>query len=331
MGFLKNRVNFNLTYFKTISESQILAVTTAPSTGFLSRTTNVGRVDNQGFEGLMNITAVKNSNFRWDISANFTRIRNKVISISEGVTQSSIGGAAFTGTIPSFVVDQPYGVIRGNKKPRVTDRNSPFYDQYIINPSTGLFAPELSNEIIADPNPEWQGGITNTLSYKGISASFLVDAIYGNDIISFSNGTYKSAGALKETAVNRTAPRVIPGVIQTGTGADGKPTYVQNNIQVDAQQYWSSFGLQSDLNVYDATAYRLREVSLGYSLPKKFLEGTPFGQASLTLSGRNLFYYAPNAPFDPEVNTQGAGNIRGLELQGSPNARNYGINLRFTL
>jgi hypothetical protein len=82
--------------------------------------------------------------------------------------------------------------------------------------------------------------------------------------------------------------------------------------------------------VYDATVYRLRETSIGYAIPKAFLERSPFGQASITLSARNLFYYAPNANFDPEVNTQGAGNIRGLELQGPPNTRNYGVNLRLT-
>ena len=331
LGFFNNRLTLDLTYFKTISENQIINVSTAPSSGFLTRTTNVGRVDNQGFEGLLTLTPVKTSNFRWDVSANFTRIRNKVISISEGVKESAIVGNAFTGTIPSFVVNQPYGVIRGGRKPRVTDRNSEFFGQYIINPTNGLFAPDLQNEIIADPNPEWQGGINNSVSFKGLTASFLVDAIYGSDVISFTTGSYRGAGALKETGVDREAPRVIPGVIPIAA-ADGSITgYRPNNIQVDAQTYWSSFGLQSDLNVYDATVYRLREVSLGYALPKGLLERTPFGQASISLSGRNLFFYAPNAPFDPEVNTQGAGNIRGLELQGSPNARNYGINLRFTL
>lgn len=331
LGFFKNRVSLDLTYFKTISENQILAVSTAPSSGFLSRTTNVGRVDNSGYEALVNITPVRTNSFRWDVSVNFTRIRNLVKSISEGVTESAIGGNAFTGTIPSFVVGQPYGVIRGNKKPRVTDTNSEYFGQYIINPVSGLFAPELTNQIISDPNPEWQGGINNTLSFKGITASFLVDAVYGGDVISFTAGTFKANGSLAETGRNREAPRVIPGVIQTGVGTDGRPTYRPNDIQVDAQSYWGSFGLQSDLNVYDATVYRLREVSLGYTLPKGLLERTPFGGATISLSGRNLYYLAPNAPFDPEVNTQGAGNIRGLELQGSPNARNYGVNLRFTL
>jgi hypothetical protein len=136
---------------------------------------------------------------------------------------------------------------------------------------------------------------------------------------------------LAETGKDRELPRVIPGVIPI-TATDGTVTgYRPNNIQVSAQNYWQSFGLQSDLGVYDATVYRLREVSLGYSLPKALLERTPFGNASISVSGRNLLYYAPNANFDPELNTQGAGNIRGLDLQGPPNARTYGVNLRFTL
>jgi hypothetical protein len=331
LGFFNNRLSLDLAYYHTISSNQIIAVTTAPSTGFLNRTTNVGRLDNKGIEALVTYNPIQTDNFRWDISANFTRIRNEVKEIAEGVLESQIPGNTFTGTSPSFVVGQPYGVIRGPKKPRVTDRNSPYYDQYIINGTTGFFAPEVSNQVIADPNPEWQGGITNTLNFKGLTASVVVDATKGGDIISFTTATYKTQGALKETGENREAPRVIPGVIQTGVNSDGTPSYRPNDIQVDAQGFWASHGLQSDLNVFDATAYRLREISVGYDLPKSLLDRSPFGQVNLSISGRNLYYYAPNAPFDPETNTQGAGNIRGLELQGSPNVRNYGVNLRFTL
>lgn len=150
--------------------------------------------------------------------------------------------------------------------------------------------------------------------------------------MSFTEGFYRSRGALAETGVDRTAPRVIPGVIVTGRDASGNITSTRpNNIQVDAQSYWSSFGLQSDLNVYDATAYRLRELSLGYSVPKSLLDKTPFGAISFQLLARNLFYYAPNTGFDPELNTQGAGNIRGLDIQGPPNTRTYGATLRFSL
>lgn len=335
LGFFNNRLTFDLTYFYTRSEDQILPVTTPGSSGYLSRFTNVGRVDNKGYEALMIVNPVRTSNFRWDINANFTRIRNKVVSIAPDVETASVNGSAFIGSVPSFRKGEPYGVIIGSKFPRVPEKDPVtgaaidprFVGRYIINGNTGTFDTNtVPNSIIADPNPDWQGGITNTLTYRGVALSFLVDATYGAELLSFSNAVLKANGALKETAENREAPRLIPGVIRS---ADG--TYRENNIQLDAQAYYGAIGgLQSEFNVYDATVYRLRELSIGYSLPKALLERTPFGAAAITLSGRNLFYYAPNTNFDPEVNTQGAGNIRGLELQSPPNSRNYGVNLRFS-
>lgn len=335
LGFFNNRLSFDLGYFYTISESQILPVTLAASTGYNAVYANVGRLENRGFEALMNLTAVRTTNFRWDVTANFTRIRNLVTSITDGVTSSSINGSAFIGSVPSYKVGQPYGVIIGNALQRVPAVdpvtnvvNDPQYvGKYVINPANGVFDTGVANSVIADPNRKWEGGITNTFSYRGIELSFLVDAKYGGELLSFTNASLKSSGNLYETGVDRDAPRIIPGVIRN---ADG--TFRPNNIQIDAQTYWgASGGLQSQLNVYDATAYRLREVTIGYSLPKNLLDRTPFGQIRFSFSGRNLFYYAPNANFDPEQNTQGAGNIRGLELQGAPNTRNYGANIRFTL
>ena len=334
LGFFNNHLSFELTYFYTRSENQILPVTVAASSGFNARYANVGRLDNKGFEGLMNLNPIRTSNFRWDITANFTRIKNEVISIAEGVTSSSVNGAAFIGSVPSFKVGQPYGVIIGNALPRVPalnaagQPNDPQYvGKYIINPTNGLFDAGIPNSVIANPNPLWQGGLTNTFNYRGVELSFLVDAKYGGELLSFTNAALKSSGNLYETGINRDVPRAIPGVIANGDGS-----YRPNNIQIDAQSFWgASGGLQSQLNVYDATVYRLREVSLGYSVPTSLLSHTPFGQARLSVSGRNLYFYAPNANFDPDVNTQGAGNIRGLEVQGAPNTRNYGVNLRFTL
>ena len=335
LGFFNNRLSFELTGFYTRSVDQIIPLSIASSSGFGTIFTNVGRVDNTGFEGIMLVNPVKTSAFRWDISANFTRIKNEVVSIIPGVNTSTILGGGFIGSQPSFREGQPYGVIIGNALPRVLakdpvtgrDNDPSIVGKYIINPTNGTFAPGVANSVIANPNPLWQGGITNTFNYRGVELSFLVDAKYGGEVLSFTNASLKGSGNLYETGINRDAPRIIPGVIRN---ADG--TYRPNNIQIDAQTYWgASGGLQSPLNVYDASVYRLREVSLGYSLPKDLLERTPFGQVRFSVSGRNLLYYAPNANFDPELNTQGAGNIRGLDLQGAPNTRNYGVNLRFTL
>jgi TonB-linked SusC/RagA family outer membrane protein len=325
VGFFNNRVTLDATVYKTVSTSQIVPVTLPGSTGYTSFYTNSGEIDNKGLEVLATITPVKAaSGFNWDIAANYTLLRNTVVSIYPGVNSSSIPGSAFTGSVPSYVVGQPYGVILGQKKATAPD------GQYLIDGKTGLWVPELSSQVTANPNNKWQGGVTNTLSYKGLSFSFLIDAIVGGDILSFTQAAYRNSGMLKETGADRTAPRIIPGVIAV-TNPDGTTSYKQNNIQIDAQSYWSNQGLQSDLNVFDATHYTLREVNLSYSLPASLIQRTPFGNVTFSLSGRNLFYYAPNANFFPEVNTQGAGNIRGLDLQGPPSVRSYGAYLRFTL
>ncbi|WP_324676611.1 SusC/RagA family TonB-linked outer membrane protein [Hymenobacter sp. GOD-10R] len=319
VGFFNNRITVDLTAYKTISSNQIVPITIPGSTGFIQRYANVGRLDNKGIEALVNVTPFRNDNFRWDISANYTRNRNKVVYIAEGVERARINGQGFIGSLPFIVAGQPYGVIVGGKKATAPD------GQYIIDGRTGLFVADIPNSIIADPNVKWQGGLTNSFAYRGINFSFLIDTRQGGDVLSFTNGTYRNNGALEETGKDRELPRIIPGVIDNGDG-----TYRPNNIEVDAQSYWQSFGLQSNLNVYDGTVYRLREVVLGYDLPKSLLTKLPFGQVGISLTARNLFYYAPNANFDPELNTQGAGNIRGLDLQGPPNARTYGANLRFS-
>jgi hypothetical protein len=113
--------------------------------------------------------------------------------------------------------------------------------------------------------------------------------------------------------------------------ADGK--YVPNNIQIPAQTYWTGMGQTSsagDLGVFDATTFRVREVTVGVDISGAKVGTKIFQTARFSVFGRNLFYYAPNSPFDPEMNTQGASNTRGLELQSAFNARNIGASFRLT-
>lgn len=332
IALFKSRVSIDFAAFREVSTDQIFRVSMAPSTGFATQLTNVGEMQNKGIEGLVNVTAVSSKNFKWDITANYTRIRNKVISISPGITQSSISGTgtayagtagtnAFTGTIPSIVEGQPYGVIVGSKLPRTDD------GQFIINGTTGTFAAGIAGSVLADPNPDYRLGVTNTISYKMFSLSALLEYRQGGDIVSFSAGFGKSAGTIKETAVDRELPRIIPGVILDP--ASNK--YVPNTIQIPAQVYWRAFGLQSDLNVYDATVFRVREVSLGVTIPADVARKVRLNGARFNVFGRNLFYKAPNSPLDPEVNTAGASNILGLEIQSAPNNRSLGVSLTLSL
>jgi TonB-linked SusC/RagA family outer membrane protein len=328
LGLFKNKISIDVSYFKEISKDQIFDVSLAPSTGFATQTTNVGEMYNKGWEAVVSVTPVSSKNFKWDISANYTKIKNKVISIAPGITISSLSGTGsayagtsgtsqFVGSIASIVEGQPYGVIVGSKFPRSPD------GQFIINPVTGFFATAIPGQVLADPNPDFRFGVTNTLTYKIFTLSALVDYRQGGEIVSFTAGFAKSRGTLKETAVDREQPRIIPGVIFDA--ANNK--YVPNTIQIPTQVYWQNFGLQNDLNVYDATVFRFRELSLGVNIPSDLLKKVYLTSARFSVFARNLFYVAPNSPLDPEVNTAGAGNIQGLELQSAPNSRSIGVSL----
>ncbi|MEO7445410.1 MAG: SusC/RagA family TonB-linked outer membrane protein, partial [Ferruginibacter sp.] len=317
LGFLNNRITLDVAMFNQKSTDQIINVALAPSTGYNSKTTNIGELRNRGIEILLNVAPLSSKDLRWDISYNFTRIRNKVISISPGIESFSITGNAFTGSVPSIKVGQPYGVILGG----VIPRNAEGFR--LINPATGLYMPNVAGQVLANPNSDYSMGLTNNLKYKNLSLGITTDFTKGGQILSFTSGLYKSRGVLDITAVDRESPRILDGVIEVSPGK-----YIPNNIQISSQSYWGVLGgLQSEFNVYDATVLRLREISLGYDIPSngKFVKGLRF-----SIFGRNLYYYAPNAIFDPSVNTQGAGNIRGLELQSAPNARTIGANIKFT-
>lgn len=321
IGFLQNRISLAVTYFSSSSTDQILNVAISNSSGFDTQTSNVGEMTNKGWEVELSGTILSRGGFTWDISGNFTRIRNKVVSIIPGVESSTIPGNSFIGISPSFKVGEPYGVIIG------TDYTKNEAGERLVNPATGLYVPGTPNSVISNPNHDWLAGLTNTFTYKGFTLNALFDIKYGGELYSFGWVDLRSNGSLAITGVDRDQPRILPGVIENTDG-----TFRPNDIQISAQTYWGALGgLASKAAVFDATTIRFREASLSYELPQSLLSKTPFGSVSIGITGRNLWFFAPYAPGDPELNTQGAGNIQGLDLNGAPNTRNYGVNLRITL
>jgi TonB-linked SusC/RagA family outer membrane protein len=322
LGFFNNRASLDAAYFNTVSTSQIFNVGIPPSSGFTTETVNAGKMTNKGVELTVTVTPVLTHDFKWDLTYNFTKIVNKVVSIFPGITSFSIPGSAFIGSIPSIKVGQPYGVIIGGLIPRDSATGA-----RLINSGTGVYATTIANQVLSNPNPEYSMGITNTFRYKSLSLGFTFNFIKGGQVLSFTAASYKSRGAYIETAKDRDKPWTLPGEIQIAPGK-----FIQNNIQIPAQTYWQTLGgLQSEFNVYDATVFRMQDLSIGYDLPAKVTKGMGINYIRISLFANNLFHIAPNAFFDPELNTQGAGNIRGLDLQGAPNARTMGASLKVSL
>jgi hypothetical protein len=329
---LNNIIGLDLTYFSRSSTDQIASAAVARSTGFTQEIVNIGELTNKGWEIGVDVTPVKLSNsFTWNSYVAFTKIRSEIVDAGP-TGEIFIGGAGSTfGTIHRN--GAPYGQIFGTSNARDDEGN------ILIDKNTGLPFPTQTSGIIGDPNPDFTLGWTNTFSFKGITLMALMDWRQGGDFYSFTAASLMLRGQLANS-IDREGLRVVPGVYgsnQTYAATlDENGNKIQNTTPITAfdshfSNGWGAYG-QDEVNVYDGTVIRLRELSLGYSLPKSILENTPFGRASISLTGRNLWFNAPNVleglNLDPEqLTTTADSNQQGFEYGATPTTRRYGFNV----
>ncbi|UII32370.1 SusC/RagA family TonB-linked outer membrane protein [Fulvivirga ulvae] len=344
LAFFEDRINLDVTYYKRNSTDQIANVTLPSASGFEQLITNFGDLENKGWEIGLGLVPVKLGNgFKWETYTTFTKNESKVLALSDGVERINIRNLFGGGVRPILEVGQPYGALYGSVSARDDEGN------FLIDPRTGILFPSLENNglgIIGDPNPDFTMGFINTFSFKGITLQALIDYRHGGDMYTTTVERLLGRGVTKDTE-DRESSRIIPGFYgDPNTGQpllDESGNKIPNTTQITTNDLFfsnggsqQSFGINGadEMSVYDGTVIRLREVSLGYQLPKKLLEKTPFGSASITFTGRNLWYNAPNIPeytnFDPEVNGFGSTNTQGIEYASAPQSKRYGVNLKFT-
>ena len=335
LKFLNNRVSLDAAYFQRNSTDQILSAALPRTTGFTQQIVNFGELENKGWEIGLNVTPVKLSNgFTWDSYIAFTRIRSLVVDA--GPTGEVIIGGPGTSLATIHRNGAPYGQIFGTVNARSDD------GQLLIDPNTGLPFGTGQSEIIGDPNPDFTMGWSHTFSYKGITLRALIDWKQGGDFYSFTGASLILRGQLKQS-IDREGLRVVPGILGSNQTfqpiTDTGGNFIKNTVPITAfdshfTDGWGAYG-QDEVNVYDGTTIRLREISLGYSLPASLLSKTPFGRVNISVSGRNLWWKAPNVlqdlNLDPEVlaGTSGS-NVQGFEYGAAPTTRRYGVNLNLT-
>ena len=339
LSFWKRRINLDLSVYRKISTNLIAPVSLPESAGYTQLYTNFGEISNKGIEIDLTVRPIQTKSFTWDIHGAFTKNKNIVVKLKEGIDRFATGGV-LTSISPYFEAGMPYGYLRGTKSLRDADGN------LLINPATGGMIVADDQGMIGDPNPDYKLGISNSFSYKGFFLNALFDMTKGGDLYSVTVTSELGRGVTQDTK-DRETSWVIPGVYgdpntKQAILVGGKTVPNQTRITTN-DLYFSpnanngaTFGINTatEWNVYDATVYRLREVTLGYELPKKLFKKLPFNTVTVSMSGRNLWFLAPNFPkysnFDPEVNSYGATNIQGIELSAAPTTRRYGVNLNVT-
>jgi len=335
--FFNNRLGLDFTYYDQKTTDDILDIGVSQASGFASTSVNVGKLTNKGIEVLLTVTPIRTSTLNWDISLNFAKNNSKVVSLIEG--QNSLVVDPFTAeprtrtVLIKQIVGQPYGMITG-----LTQLRDPATGLLVFDTTGGSVRPftDGSYQILGNGVADFTGGLNNSITWKNLNLSFLIDFKSGGDIYSGTNVRMTEAGFTKQTLLGREgeAPLTVNGVVQSGTNADGSPKYsafTKTLAPGQAADYWNYLGEQAEENfVYDASFIKLRQVTLGYTLPGRLFKNSPVKSLMVSFVGRNLAILHKNTPnIDPEASYQ-SGNNQGLDYFGMPPSRTYGFNVRAT-
>ena len=313
MRFFKNRLNVDFTYYNTISKNQIINLAIDPTTGYTSYSVNAGKIQSHGFEVMLNIIPVKNKSFQWDVSMNWASNRAFVKELAAGLD---------TYQLPSTVLSNQARVGgRMGDMYGTTFRRDPEGNIIYLN---GITQDDPTLKLLGNYNPDWTAGISNNFNYKGIIASFLFDWRFGGEFYPYMYVRANEAGQLVESLEGRDN-----GIVGKGVKLDASGKYVPNDVNVRGETYWGAY-FNGEAGTFDGTWLKLREVKIGYAIPKKWLKRSPVKDISILLVGRNLALWTQVPHVDPDTSAMsGDAVVPGSENMSLPSSRSFGFNLNF--
>ena len=310
--FFQNRFNVSLTYYKTNTRNQYFVVSSPFETGLRNRYVNAGNVQNQGFEASLGWFQPFNDDFSWQTDVNLSFNDNKIVELVDGLpnglTLSDFGGAKIIlkegGEYGDLYVRH---MVYEDGKPQITADGKP-----VISGD-----PTADEEFyVGNMNSKWNLSWNNTFRYKDFTLSFLIDGRIGGKVLSMTEATMDGWGVSE----------------RTGEARDNGGTVTVDGVTFDAQKYYTTVGSTSyntaydnSQYVYNATNFRLRELSLGYTF--RNLLGTG-NHLTLSLIGRNLFFFYKDAPMDPDVSIGTGNGMQGIDIFSLPTSRSFGLNIK---
>lgn len=312
----KNRVYGDFSVYKITTKDLIFDVPVDPGTGFSFFRENVGEITNSGIEFLLGGAPVSTPDFRWDISANISKNKNELVSLIDGqetflFSQSNSG-----------VVDVRAQVEGGYGDIYTTTWLRNEAGQLIVT-AEGRPQATSEREKFGNYQPDFSGGVTNTLRYKDFTLSALIDFRIGGEVFGWTESALDAAGVSTNSLQYRETGITVEGVVEQPDGS-----FLPNTTQISAQDYWGAVSGIGSEYIYDQTNIRLRELSLSFRLPSSIIENIGIGSASLSVIGRNLFFLSKKADnFDPE-STYATGNLgQGVLFYSLPTTRSFGFSL----
>jgi TonB-linked SusC/RagA family outer membrane protein len=320
---LYDRLTIGITGYYQLSKNQIVTAPSSPSSGFSTVLQNIGKVSNKGIELNLNATLLKDlKGLNWSVYFNYAMNKSKVIKVSTERNEVQLGTGS---TAISLVAKegQPFGIFKAETYLRDS------LGRIMLNFANGLPLQSQSQGYFGTFQPKYTMGFGSTLSWKGLSVNVAFDLKKGGVFWSNSKSNGEFSGTTTSTLLNNRVPFIHPntsykdpisGLIVANTSL-ATPTDVT---------YFSA--LQESDHLIDASYIKLREISLGYSVPSKCFKGSPISAISIGVYGRNLKTWVPksNAYADPELGSfDGANsNAQGFETSTAPFSRSYGFDFK---
>ena len=318
-----NKLSIDATFYDNETLGDIVGVSASSTSGYASALANLGNVSNKGIELLLKVKPIVTDDFAMELSFNYTNNDSKIVATND------------TGGMVSL--DEPRGVA-GNRNMRVMhivgERYGALFGTSFVRSASGAIVhensagypqPKIDNnrKILGFGVAPTQLGIGASFKYKDFNAGLLIEGKSGGQIMSGSNAEMLGRGLHKMTipAGGREAGFVPSGVMEDGSK-------ITTSLSVAQQQnYWNKYNDAAEAGITDADYMRLRQLSIGYNLPSEKLEGSFIQSASISLIGKNLFFFSNSVDnVDPE-SAYNSNNSQGLEYWGMPVPRTVGVNL----
>lgn len=311
--FFNNRLGVDLTYYNNQTEDDLLPGSISPTSGYGAAFQKVGKMSNRGIELLINATPVQTKDFNWDISLNLAKNTNLVDTLGPDIADIRVNESRTRNAYIHHVAGLPYSQIMGFTALRDANGNLILDDNNLPQRDNTNFGP------LGTGVHDLTMGILNNFSYKGINVSALIDIKTGGFIYNATNAYSYLRGLHKNTLEGREG-----GLTVTGVNANGDAV----TETVDAQDYYQRFAFNiTEEFVEDADFAKLRQLTIGYSLPRSIMDKLPLNAITVSAVGRNLaILWRKTTNIDPE-SMYTTGNAQGLEMFGVPTSRSYGFNL----
>ena len=343
LKFFNGRIDIDAAYYNRITDDQIFTLPTDPASGFSSQVVNFGKVRNRGVELMVNFIPVQTRDWQWELGFNWTKNYNEVLSLPEGMggKTSIYGYTAGNDNVTAYAeVGKPIGQFYTYLPTYVDDEKSPYYgrpvvDRYgrpVVNTGNGIQDTGLNMQ------HDWIGGVTTSLTWKGLTLSAAFDIRQGGYMFSRTKNLMQFTGNGIITAYNNRNPFIIPNsVVATSDGYAPNTTPILFSDGGLQSYYDDGYGNAGLAYLLDRSYTKLRNLSLTWSLPAKWLNPIDLTGVDITVYGNNLFTWTAkgNRYVDPESTTISSGSYGDMatqfgELYTNPSNRTFGLNLKVT-